>query len=115
QQFPYWLYGAQQDSGALALPSRTNLREGVTLMQFRGLTAGGESDYLAPDPRDPRYVWGGRVDVLDQLTYQTRSVDPTLSHREIDRGPWTLALVRSPRDQRVLYFGRERLFRTDDD
>jgi len=115
QQFPYWLYGAQQDSGALALPSRTNLREGVTLMQFRGLTAGGESDYLAPDPRDPRYVWGGRVDVLDQLTYQTRSVDPTLSHREIDRGTWTLALVRSPRDQRVLYFGRERLFRTDDD
>jgi photosystem II stability/assembly factor-like uncharacterized protein len=114
ERFPYWVYGAQQDSGAAALPSRTGTIDGITMMEFREITAGGESDQIAPDPKDPELIFGGRVDKLDLRTEQTQSIDPTLSSREDDRATWTLPLVFSRRDPSLLYFARQRLFRTAD-
>ncbi|HKS23134.1 MAG TPA: hypothetical protein VJZ76_10080 [Thermoanaerobaculia bacterium] len=113
-RFPYWVYGAQQDSGAAGIPSRTNTIDGINLMQFREITAGGESDNVAPDPKDPAIIYGGRVDRLDTRTMQTQSVDPTLAYPNVDRHTWTLPLVFSYRDPRVLYFANQRLFRTED-
>jgi photosystem II stability/assembly factor-like uncharacterized protein len=113
-RFPYWVYGAQQDSGAAGVPSRTTTIDGITMMQFREITAGYESDMIAPDPRDPDVIYGGRVDRLDLRTQQTQSIDPTLLFQEVDRSTWTLPLAFSRRDPRVLYFARERLFRTED-
>ena len=112
---PYWVYGAQQDSGAAGVPSRTwSAIDGITLTSFREITAGGESDNVAPDPKDPDILYGGRVEKLDLRTMQTQSIDPTLAYPGNDRGTWTLPLVFSPRDPRVLYFANQRLFRTDD-
>ncbi|HXO21137.1 MAG TPA: hypothetical protein VOA87_14580, partial [Thermoanaerobaculia bacterium] len=113
-RFPYWVYGSQQDSGAAGIPSRTNGYDGINLTEFREMTAGGESDSLAPDPRDPEVIYGGRVDRLDLRTGQTRSIEPTLAHPDLYRGAWTLPLVFSRRDPRVLYFANQRLFRTAD-
>jgi photosystem II stability/assembly factor-like uncharacterized protein len=113
-RFPYWVYGSQQDSGAAGVPSRTNTYDGINLTQFREMAAGGESDNVAPDPRDPEVLFGGRVDKLDLRTGQTRSVDPTLAYPENYRDVWTLPLVFSRRDPRVLYFAHQRLFRTAD-
>ena len=114
QRFPYWVYGAQQDSGAAGVPSRTTTIDGINMMNFREVTAGGENDMIAPDPKDPEVIYGGRVEKLDLRTQQTQTVDPTLVYREVDRATWTLPLAFSRRDPRVLYFARERLFRTDD-
>jgi len=114
RQFPYWVYGAQQDSGAAAVPSRTDSVDGINMTQFRELTAGGESDNIAPDPLDPQVIYGGRVDRLDLRAQQTRSVDPTLAYPDQYRATWTLPLEFSRRDPRVLYFSNQRLFRTDD-
>ncbi len=114
RRFPYWVYGSQQDSGAAGVPSRTTTVDGITMMQFREMTAGYESDMIAPDPNDPDVIYGGRVDRLDLRTQQTQSIDPTLLHREVDRATWTLPLAFSRRDPGVLYFSRERLFRTVD-
>jgi photosystem II stability/assembly factor-like uncharacterized protein len=114
-RFPYWVYGAQQDSGAVALPSRTGNGDGITMEQFHEVTAGGESDMIAPDPDDPDIVYGGRVDKLDTRTEQTRSVDPTLAYPAAHyRAAWTLPLAFSKRDHKVLYFANQRLFRTND-
>jgi photosystem II stability/assembly factor-like uncharacterized protein len=113
-RFPYWVYGSQQDSGAAGVPSRTNTYDGINLTEFRETTAGGESDNVAPDPKDPDILFGGRVEKLDLRTGQTRSVDPTLAYPNRYRETWTLPLLFSPRDPRVLYFARQRLFRTDD-
>jgi photosystem II stability/assembly factor-like uncharacterized protein len=113
-RFPYWVYGSQQDSGAVGLPSRTNTYDGITLQQFREVTAGGESDNIAPDPKNPKILYGGRVVKLDLETMQTQSIDPSLPYPELDRHTWTLPLVFSPRDPRVLYFSTQRLFRTED-
>jgi photosystem II stability/assembly factor-like uncharacterized protein len=113
-RFPYWVYGAQQDSGAARIPSRTDTIDGITLMEFRETTAGGESDNIAPDPKDPEIIYGSRVEKLDTRTHQTQSIDPTLAYPGNDRRTWTLPLVFSPRDPRVLYFSNQRLFRTED-
>ncbi len=113
-RFPYRVYGAQQDSGAAGVPSRTNTYDGINLTQFHEVTAGGENDNVAPDPRDPDVLFGGRVDRLDLRTGQTRSVDPALAYPDHYRGVWTLPLVFSRRDPRVLYFSYQRLFRTED-
>jgi photosystem II stability/assembly factor-like uncharacterized protein len=113
-RFPYWVYGAQQDSGAAGVPSRTGSLDGIDMRVFREVTAGGESDNIAPDPDDPDTVFGGRVDKLDLKTGQTKSVDPTLAFPDHYRGTWTLPLVFSKRDPHALYFGNQRVFRTTD-
>jgi photosystem II stability/assembly factor-like uncharacterized protein len=114
-RFPYWVYGAQQDSGAAAVPSRSDSSDGITVEQFREITAGGESGMIAPDPDDPDSVYGGTVDKLDLRTQQTRSFDPTLAYPgESWRGAWTLPLAFSQSGPKELYFGRQELFRTAD-
>jgi len=113
-RFPYRVYGAQQDSGAAALPSRTGEYDGITMREFHEVTAGGESDMIAPDPDDPDTVFGGRVDKLDLRTCQTHSVDPTLPSPDLYRHTWTLPLVFSKREPKRLYFGNQKIFRTSD-
>ena len=112
--FPYRVYGSQQDSGAAAVPSRTDSRfDGINITQFHEIAAGGESDEIAPDPDDPDTVYGGRVDRLDLKSGQTRNIDPTLAYPGEYRGEWTLPLAFGKRDH-ALYFGNQRLFRTRD-
>ena len=113
-RFPYFVYGAQQDSGAAGVPSRTTTYDGINLTQFREVTAGGESDNIAPDPKDPEVIYGGRVDRLDLRTHQTRHVPPTLRFPVHHRTTWTLPLVFSPRDPTLLYFAHQNLYRTND-
>jgi photosystem II stability/assembly factor-like uncharacterized protein len=113
-RFPYRVYGAQQDSGAASLPSRTGDFDGITMRDFRETTAGGEADMIAPDPADPDIVYGGRVDKLDLRTGQTQSIDPTLATPDLYRRTWTLPLVFSKRDPKRLYFGNQKMFRTMD-
>ncbi len=113
-RFPYWVYGSQQDSGAVGIPSRTNTYNGISTMDFREVTAGGESDNIAPDPTDPDIIYGGRVEKLNLRTQQTQPIDPTLAYPAFDRRTWTLPLVFSRRDPHVLYFSNQRLYRTAD-
>jgi photosystem II stability/assembly factor-like uncharacterized protein len=111
-RFPYRIYGSQQDSGAAAVPSRSDSKyDGINITGFHEITAGGESDEIAPDPDDPDTVYGGRVERLDLKSGQTRNVDPTLAFPGDYRGEWTLPLTWGKRDH-ALYFGNQRLFRT---
>jgi photosystem II stability/assembly factor-like uncharacterized protein len=113
-RFPYWVYGSQQDSGAAGVPSRTTRHDGINFSHLQMITAGGENDSIAPDPRDPDVIFGGRVEKFDLRTQQTQTLDPTLAFPGRHRSVWTLPLVFSPRDPRILYFADEQLFRTAD-
>ena len=120
-RFPYWIYGSQQDSGAMALPSRTSGADGITLEQFREISPGGENGNIVPDPRDPHIIYGDEtgettsVSRLDLRTGEVRDVDPTLAYPDAHyRTDWTLPLVFSPHDHKTLYFGNQYLFSTDD-
>lgn len=114
-RFPYHVYGAQQDSGAADVPSRTDSHfDGISMMQFHESAAGGESDEIAPDPDDPNIVFGGRVDKLDLKSGQLRDVDPTLAFPAGYRGTWTLPLTFGKHGGHRLFFGNQRIFRTVD-
>lgn len=117
-RFPYWVYGAQQDSGAASVPSRGNDSDGINMMNFREITAGGESGYIAVDPLNPDLVYGtdygGGVDQLNLATGQTRDVSPELAYPGIYRQVWTMPLVFSQADKHALYFANQFVFRTTD-
>ncbi len=56
-QFPYWLYGAQQDSGAVRVSNWS--KEGI--LDFRNwepICLAGESDTVVPDPTEPNILSG---------------------------------------------------------
>jgi photosystem II stability/assembly factor-like uncharacterized protein len=114
-RFPYWIYGAQQDTGAVAVASRTVYR-GINFRGWRPISAGGESEYIAPDPLDPDTLFGGSsgldVTKFNLITGQNQDVAPTLTHRGDFRHTWTLPLVFSPLDPHQVYFGTQQLFVT---
>ncbi len=112
-RFPYWIYGAQQDSGAAATPSRTDYPS-ITLRDWRPISVGGENGYVAPDDRSPEVVYGSGVGRFDWRTLQEQDVDPTLAYPGDYRGEWTLPLTRSPRAPFALYFGNQFVFQTAD-
>ena len=110
-RFPYWVYGAQQDSGAAATPSRS-LYASLNSHDWRPIEAGGENGYIQPDPFDPDAVYGGTVTRFRLSTGENQNVQPALAHPGEYRRTWTLPLVFSPRDPHELYFGSQVLFRT---
>ena len=56
-QYPYWLYGGQQDNSAVAIPSRT--ADGRIERHHWYAPAGCESATVAVDPRNPEVTYGG--------------------------------------------------------
>jgi len=120
-RFPFWVYGAQQDSGAIALPSRTASSDGITEQNFREIIPGGENGMIVVDPDHPDMVYGdstevlASVEVLNMRTGQTRVVDPTLAYPWAHyRATWTEPLIFSEAGPDTLYFANQRLFSTVD-
>ena len=110
RRFPYWIYGAQQDSGTIAVPSGTDYAS-ITGHDW-GPIALGESDMVAPDPLHPGIVFGGTVDRYDVTTSQGQDVSPTTGRPGPFRRTWTLPLVFSSADPHKLYFSHQFLFRS---
>ena len=112
-QFPYWVYGAEQDSGAAATPSRSDYRS-LNFHDWRPIEAGDENGYIAPDPLHADVIFGGTVTRQDLGNGEIQMMPPTSAQSGSFRRTWTLPLVFSPADPHVLYFGSQVLFRTAD-
>ena len=56
-QFPYYMYGAQQDNSTVAIASASP--DGAIDRTDWYDVGGGESGYIAPDPSDPEIVYAG--------------------------------------------------------
>ena len=111
-RFPYWVTGAQQDSGAVGSPSRSRHSE-ISNRDWEGLCSGGESGYTAPDPLHPEILFGGTVSRCNVVTGETKNVSPERGDDQIVyRHDWTQPLVFSPADPRALYFGNQFLYKT---
>jgi photosystem II stability/assembly factor-like uncharacterized protein len=111
--FPYWVTGAQQDSGAVRVRSRGRFA-GITMRDWEPLCAGGESGFTAPDPLNPDIVFGGTVEKCDVSTGKIDRISPEVDLPTPARHAWTLPLVFSPADQHALYFSDQYLFKTTD-
>ncbi len=112
-RFPYWVTGAQQDSGAIAVRSRGKFAE-ISMHDWEPISPGGESGYTAGDPLNPGVVYGGDgqrwnldTNVPDESTSQPSTPEPA-------RSDWTQPLVFSKANKRDLYYANQFVFRTSD-
>ncbi len=122
-QYPYWVYGGQQDNSSVAIKSR-DLDGSIGPADFRP-SAGCESAYLAFDPDDPRYQYGGcylgQITERDEVTGLTRNVQilpglpASVEPRDMPyRFNWNAPIVVSPHDPRIIYHASNHLLRSSD-
>jgi len=118
-QFPYWVYGAQQDSGTAAVVSRSDYGQ-ITYRDWHPIGA-GESGYILPDPVNPQIVYGGSTggDLyrFDTKTGQVEDVSPTpaeIGMKVRQRYPWTTPLAFSFQAPHALYQSSQFLMKTAD-
>lgn len=111
-QFPYMVYGGQQESGSAAVVSRSSDGQ-ITFRDWYPVHA-DEYAYIAPDPLDPNIVFGGRVTKYDRRTGQVQNISPEAVRSGKYRMLRTAPLIFSPVDKRSLYFGTNVLWRTTD-
>jgi photosystem II stability/assembly factor-like uncharacterized protein len=113
---PYWVTGAQQDSGAVAVRSRGKFGE-ISTRDWEPSGAGGESGYTAGDPLHPGIIYGGmgnRHDLTTNTPIPGTTSPQAPSAQEHLRADWTQPLVLSPADPNALYYGAQFLFKSSD-
>ena len=119
--FPYHIYGAQQDNSTVRIASRT-VDSGISTSDWFDV-GGGESGWIAPSPKDSLIVFAGSYDGLitryDHHTGQLRDVNPYPNNPmgagagDIKyRFQWNFPIVFSPHDANTLYAGANVLFKS---
>ncbi len=117
--FPYRIYGAQQDNSTVRIYHRTS--GGAITEDDWESTAGGESGWLAIDPKDPEIVYGGSyggyLQRLNHRTGESRNInawpDNPMGHGAIDykyRFQWNFPILFSRYDETMLYTAANVLF-----
>jgi len=110
--FPYWVYGGQQESGAIGTASRGNGGQ-ISFRDWMGVGA-DEYGYVAPDPRNPEIIYGGRVVRFDKRTGQTQNIAPEALRADSTRVRRTMPLLFHPADPTMLLFATNELWSTND-
>ena len=123
-QFPYRVYGSQQDNTTNSVPSRA-AHTAISHLEAEEI-GGGESGYIAVRPDDPNIVFAGNyqgyLTRYDRRTAQSRNVMvwPEFSSgwgaKDVRyRFQWTFPIVLSPHDPNVLYVTGNHVFRSTDE
>ena len=112
-RFPYWVTGAQQDSGAVAVRSRGKFAQ-ISMRDWEPIGAGGESGMTAGDPQHPGVIFGGTGSRWDLETNTVIPGSTAPRAPEPARNDWTQPLVFSKADQRALYYANQFLFKSSD-
>ena len=122
-QFPYRVYGSQQDNGTVSITSRSDFGE-ITFRDWYSI-GGGESGYIAVDPQNPNIVYGGgtygSLHRFDHTTGQFQVISPwplrvflkPIPQRRFRFG-WTSAVIFDKFDPTTLYLGAQMLLKTQD-
>ena len=122
--FPYNVYGAQQDNSTVRIASRTT-EGGITTSDWYDV-GGGESGWIAPSPKDSNIVfagsYGGLTTRADRRTGQQRDINP-YPNNPMGAGAdvlkyrfqWNFPIVFSPHDPNTLYLGANVLFKSTDE
>jgi photosystem II stability/assembly factor-like uncharacterized protein len=121
--FPYAVYGAQQDSGSAGVMSRTD--HGLIGATDWFLIGGGESGWIVVDPEDQNILYVtspyGGVVRFDRRTSLSQDITPwplqswgTEINGRKYRDPWTPMLAMSPVEKGALFLGTQYVMKTTD-
>lgn len=108
--YPYMVYGGQQESGAIGIASRGDGGQ-ISFREFMGVGA-DEYAYVAPDPKDPNIIYGGRVMRFDKKTGQAQNITPEAVRSGDYRFVRTMPLLFHPADDNMLLFATNVLWKT---
>lgn len=122
--YPYHLYAGQQDNTSIKIRSNNPSGWAITERDW-WYSAGGESAFLAFDPKHPRYVMGGSyqgtVELLDtennegkyvmQMPIQYQSLMPKDMKYRFN---WNAPIIYSRHEPNTYYHGANYLFKTTD-
>jgi photosystem II stability/assembly factor-like uncharacterized protein len=111
-RFPYWVYGAQQESGSAGTMSRSDYGE----ISFREWHSVGvfEYGYIAVDPLDANILYGARLTRTNQALGEVADVTPEPVRRGEYRYDRTLPVVFSPLNPHALFFSANVIFKSTD-
>ena len=129
-QYPYRVYGTQQDNTSISVPSASEW--GVITLADCSYPGTGESGFIAVDPRDHNVVYVGAIGsspggagALQRYDHRTRQIQLVNVWPEESTGiapadlkyrfAWTFPIVFSPHDPGTLYAGGNCVFRTRDE
>jgi photosystem II stability/assembly factor-like uncharacterized protein len=121
--FPYHIYGTQQDNSSVGIATSSD--SGYIDRPDWEAVGGGESGYVAVDPRDSNIVYAGSyfgdITRFDRRTHEVENIqewplDPDGYDAAVQkyRYTWTMPIVFSPHDPNELYHSSQYLFRTTD-
>ncbi len=122
-QFPYNVYGGQQDNTTIAIASQSN-DAGISTKDWHTVSP-SESAFVALDPADPTLIYGsgyqGNVTIFDAKTRQIKDIMAypvvgmaTRPSELTHRFNWNAPLVADPLDPRTVYHGANVVLRTRD-
>lgn len=112
-QFPYIVYGAQQDSGTAAVPSRSDFGRIRSRDVFS--PGGYEFGYIIDDPLHPYFVYSdGAPGTIVRLNRKTNQVITVFVRGGKYRSSENAPLVFSPEDPHTLYYGSQYVLETTD-
>jgi photosystem II stability/assembly factor-like uncharacterized protein len=122
-QFPYWVYSGQQDSGTAGVASRSDY--GAISFREWHPVGGDERDYDVPDPSDALTIYasglGGNLRRFDTRTGQSAAIDPNVVSAYAQKATtvkyrytWITPIAVSPRDPHAIFQGAQVLFRSRD-
>jgi photosystem II stability/assembly factor-like uncharacterized protein len=111
-RFPYWVYGAQQESGSAGTMSRSDYGE-ITFREWHSVGV-FEYGYIAVDPLDSNILYGARLTRTNQALGEVADVTPEPVRRGEYRYDRTLPVIFSPVDPKALYFAANVLFKSTD-
>jgi photosystem II stability/assembly factor-like uncharacterized protein len=123
-QFPYRIYGGQQDNTSVSIAHRELGSRTISTASWT-YSAGGESAFLAFDPDDPRYVLGGSyqgtIEVLDtKASAGTNIMAAPIQYLGRDakdckyRFNWNAPIIWSKHEPNTYYHGAQVLLKTTD-
>lgn len=120
--FPYNVYAGQQDNSSVKIKNTNPNGYGIGVKDWWA-TAGGESAFLAFDPKNPRFVMGGSyqgtVSILDTETGEEKNVmEVPIQYQALEpkdmkyRFNWNAPIVYSLHESNTYYHGANVLFKT---
>lgn len=122
-QFPYRVYGAQQDNSTMSVASRP--QGGLTPYEDWYAVGGGESGHIAVDPRHPNLIYAGTyIGVITRKELDKGHQKGIVAYPQMHDGTaprdikyrfqWNAPIRISPHDPQVVYHCAQHVLRTKD-
>jgi photosystem II stability/assembly factor-like uncharacterized protein len=110
-EYPYNVYGGQQDNGSVKGPSTKKDGSPIRLENWKSV-GGGDGMYNEVDYNDSRYLYNesqfGSLTRTDQVSGESKSV----KYPKMDRWAWNAPILVSPHNSKTIYHAGNKIVRS---